>query len=140
MAPGRQPRKTDGKTVMPSWSALLGVAGFWLVWLLVVRRIVQGHAEGALWATTGWVVAATVVAAWLSWMRLVDDKRAHLTERDEPQGYPLALYLLAVGVLASGGVLCLLFAVLLPAWRRELVGLGVAVLMVAVVMLFLRDR
>ena len=49
---------------MPSIAALFRVALYWLLWLLVARRVLQEHGPGEALSTLCWLSGTAAVAAW----------------------------------------------------------------------------
>ena len=59
---------------MPTLSSVLRIGFYWLLWMLVMRKLSSGlHGPG--WpSTAGWIVLLTAIAAWFTWVRLHDDR------------------------------------------------------------------
>ena len=128
---------------MPSISALLSIAMYWLVWGLIARRLLQSHTAGEALSTSCWLVGTAVIAAWFTWIRLHDDKQAKLYGDDgESEGGPASPASRFVGALAlgAGGAACLLFGALLPDLRKPLLVLGFFILVAAMLFLFFGRR
>lgn len=129
----------------PTWGALGRVALYWLLWLLVVRRLLQSDA--ATLSTLGWIVAATAVTAWFSWIRLHDDKQARArgpgAARDDEEDRGTASperRALGAAVLAAGGLCHWVGAILVPEMRSTLLLIGCGAFVAAVLVLFFGRR
>jgi hypothetical protein len=128
---------------MPSISALLKIALYWLVWGLVARRLLQGHAAGEAVSTACWLVGTAAIVVWFTWIKFHDDKQARLHRDDaESAGGPASPASRFVGAVAlgAGGTACLLFGALLPDLRTPLLILGLFILMAAMLFLFFGRR
>lgn len=59
---------------MPTLSSILRIGFYWLLWMLVMRKLSPGL-HGPDWpSTAGWIVLLTAIAAWFTWVRLHDDR------------------------------------------------------------------
>jgi hypothetical protein len=129
---------------MPSLPALFRVALYWLVWLLAVRRVFQAHTSDEVLSTLGWLAGLTALAAWFTWVKVVDDRKARLygddySPDDVGSASPATRFVGAV-VLVLGGCGALLLAVMLPEGKAALFGLAGLAFVVAVVFLFFGRR
>ena len=126
---------------MPSIAALFRVGFYWLLWLLVARRVLQEHGPGEALSTLCWLAGTAAVAAWFTWIKLHDDRKAQLHGEDDGEG-PASpgTQVLGAVFLGAGGVGCLAFGALLPELRGPLLSLGFAVLVAAVLVLFFGRR
>lgn len=128
---------------MPSISALVKIALYWLFWLLIARRLLQGHQAGETLSTLAWLIGTGAVAAWFTWIKLYDDKQARLYGKDSnAEGGPASPASRFVGAvtLAIGAFACLSFGALLPEFRSALVSLGLIALVAAGFVLFFGRR
>jgi len=129
---------------MPSLPALIRIALYWLVWLLVVRRVFQAHTSGEVLSTLGWLAGLTALAAWFTWVKVVDDRKARLygddySPHDEGSASPATRFVGAVA-LVFGGCGSLVLAVMLPEAKAALFGLAGLAFVAAVLVLFFGRR
>jgi len=128
---------------MPTLRACATLLAYWLVWLLVVNRF-AGSAlhSGKYVAAATWVAGVTLLAAWFSWVELVDDaaRRKYGDDDDEDAPAHPAVRFLGAVMFTVGAMGSFALAAVLPLLRIHLVLVGIGALVLAVITLFFARR
>jgi len=124
---------------MPTISTLLKVAFYWLLWLLIARRLLLGSSTGLSLSAIGWAFGAGTVTAWFTWIALHDDKQARLygedAESDDGPASPASRFASAVA-LCFGAFACFAIGALVAELRIALLLFGILALLAAAYVLF----
>ena len=129
---------------MPTLRACATLFIYWLLWLLIVNRYAGSafHASKYL-EGAAWVAGTTLLAAWFTWVELVDDavRRKYGTdsEDEDAPAHPAVRFLGAV-TLTVGAMGAFSLAAAIPLLRIQLFFVGLACLVLAVVTLFFGRR
>jgi hypothetical protein len=129
---------------MPTLRACATLLVYWLVWLTVVNRFAaSAFHSGSYVAAIGWLVGTSLLAAWFTWVELVDDaKRKKYGDDDEGEDAPAhpAIRFLGAVMFTMGAMGSFALAAVLPLRRTHLIVAGIGALVLAVVTLFFARR
>lgn len=124
---------------MPSIPALLKITGYWLLWLLIARRLLQGHSLADSLPAIAWALFAAAVAAWFTWIALHDDKQERLygkcSDDDDGPASPASRFAGAL-TLGFGSFGCLAIGALVPELRSALLPIALVGFIAAGYVLF----
>lgn len=134
---------------MPSTRTLMSIAVYWALWLLVPFSVFGGRFRSGPGAAALWLIGATALAAWFTWVKLKDaaaqrssgaDDDGEDDDDDADASASPALRFLRAVVFGVGGMTCLFGAAMLPALRLQLALFGLLALAAAAYALFFGRR